>query len=143
MFKHVLVATDFGPSSQRAKELAVEIAKRFDATLTLVHVYEIPSYVYAGVPYTPADLITPIREGSREALGQELAEVQKTLPKAAAILRTGHAADEVLAVAKETKADLIVLGTHGRRGIPRALLGSVAEKIVRTAQAPVLTVHGG
>ena len=142
MFKNVLFATDFGPSSKRAETLAIEVAQRFGAKLTVVHVYEIPSYVYAGVPYTPADLVTPIREGAREALDQDIAAIRTKMPDAVALLRSGYAADEILKVIKETHADLIVLGTHGRRGVPRALLGSVAEKLVRTSPIPVLTVHG-
>ena len=142
MFNHILLATDFGASSKRAEALAIAIAGRFQAKLTVVHVYEVPSYVYAGAPYTIADLITPIREGATEALDRELGEIRKAIPEAVSVLRNGHPADEIEQVVKDTSADLLVVGTHGRRGLPRALLGSVAERLVRTATIPVLTVHG-
>jgi nucleotide-binding universal stress UspA family protein len=58
------------------------------------------------------------------------------------LLREGNAADEIRTVADEMKADLIVIGTHGRRGIARALLGSTAENVIRTVKTPVLTIHG-
>lgn len=141
MFQHILLATDFGPSSRRAEALAIDIARAFNAKLTLVHVYEIPSYVYAGAPYTPADLITPIREGATKALDDELSTVRAAVPGATSVLRNGRPADEILHVAKDIHADLLVVGTHGRRGVPRALLGSVAERLVRTAPIPVLTTH--
>jgi nucleotide-binding universal stress UspA family protein len=141
MFTHILAATDFSPSSKQARELAMEIAQKFGAKLTLVHVCEIPSYVYVGAPYTSADLVTPIREGARQALDDELAEVRKTVSAATAMLREGYAPDEIRGAIAEVRADLLIMGTHGRRGLPRALLGSVAEKLVRTATIPVLTVH--
>jgi nucleotide-binding universal stress UspA family protein len=58
------------------------------------------------------------------------------------VLRRGAAWSEINAAVKDTGADLVVMGTHGRRGVARALLGSVAEKVVRSASCPVLTVHG-
>ena len=139
MFHHILFATDFGPSSRRAEALAIDVARHFSATLTLVHVYEVPSYLYMGAPYTPADVITPIREGATQALEEALLAVRKAIPNATSILRNGRPADEILRVAHDLHADLLVLGTHGRRGVTRALLGSVAERLVRTSPIPVLT----
>jgi nucleotide-binding universal stress UspA family protein len=104
-------------------------------------VYEIPSYVYSGAPFTAADLVTPIREGADEALAAELARVRARVPSATSVLRQGYPVDQILSVLDSEHADLLVLGTHGRRGLPRALLGSVAEKLVRLAPVPVLTAH--
>jgi len=75
------------------------------------------------------DKLAATRNGSTKTIGQVL-------------MRTGDARDVILATAEEVKADLIVMGTHGRRGISRALLGSVAETVVRTSPVPVLTVRG-
>jgi nucleotide-binding universal stress UspA family protein len=141
-FKHILVATDFGEPAERALDLAVELARTFDARLTLVHSWEAPSYSYGGALYVPADFITPIEEAAHKHLAGALTELQRRVPNAQAVLRAGAAWQEVLAAAQESHADLIVLGTHGRRGLNRALLGSVAEKIVRLSEVPVLTVHG-
>jgi len=141
MFKHILVATDFAEPSERAVALAVELAKSFGAELTVVHAYEIPAYVYAGVSFTPADLVTPVIDGAREALASVLARVRESVPNATSMLRNGDPATEILTAIDQAHADLLVVGTHGRRGLPHALLGSVAEKIVRLARVAVLVAR--
>jgi nucleotide-binding universal stress UspA family protein len=138
----ILVATDFSESARPALDLAVEMARKFEADLTLVHCWEAPSYSYGGGLYVPVDLITPIEKGASRALEEALTELKKRLPAAKGMLRSGSAWEEILAAATEIHADLIVVGTHGRRGLNRMLLGSVAEKVVRMARVPVLSVHG-
>lgn len=142
MFQRILIATDFSDFSSRAVALGLEIARRFDAEVTLVHAYDVPAYVYTGIAFTPADMLTPIEEGAREALKIALADAKAVWPKTTSVLMQGAAAEQILAAAKETKADLVVLGTHGRRGVTRALIGSVAEKVVRYSSIPVLTTRG-
>jgi len=141
-FKHILVPIDFGEPSQRALEAGIELARLFGAQLTLVHVYEIPAYVYGGMTYATADLFGPIEQAARESLDKTLREVQAKFPGAKAVLRRGPAAMEILAVIDELHPDLVVIGTQGRTGVKHALLGSVAERVVRTSPAPVLTMHG-
>lgn len=141
-FKHLIIATDFSESSQHALDLAVELAQRFEAELTLVHSWEAPSYSYGGGLYLPVDLVTPIEQAAVAQLNIALTDLRVRLPRAQSMLRAGLAWEEVLAAATQAHADLIVLGTHGRRGLNRALLGSVAEKVVRLSRVPVLTVHG-
>jgi nucleotide-binding universal stress UspA family protein len=141
-FGHILVATDFTESAQCAVDLAVEMCHKFAADLTLVHCWEAPSYSYGGGLYVPVDLITPIEKGASRALEEALTELKKRIPGAKSVLRSGSAWEEILVTATAIQADLIVVGTHGRRGLNRALLGSVAEKVVRMAEMPVLTVHG-
>jgi nucleotide-binding universal stress UspA family protein len=141
-FKHILVPVDFGEPSDCALDAAIELARRFDAQLTLAHVYEIPAYVYAGITYATADLFGPIEDAAREYLDKTLREVQKKLPGAKAVLRRGPAAMEILATIEELHPDMVVIGTHGRKGVTHALLGSVAEKVVRLSPVPVLTMHG-
>ena len=141
-FKHLLVPIDFGEPSHCALEAAIELAHRFDGRLTLVHVYEIPAYVYSGMTYATADLFAPIEEAARESLDKALQGVQEKLPGTKAVLRRGPAAPEILSVIDELRPDLVVIGTHGRTGVKHAFLGSVAEKVVRMASVPVLTMHG-
>jgi nucleotide-binding universal stress UspA family protein len=140
-FKHVLVPVDFGDSSQRVLDAAIELAGRFDAALTLVHVYEVPAYVYGGMTYATADMFAPVEEAARKQLELTLKEVQQRAAGAKAVLRRGTASDGILACVQELRADLIVMGTHGRRGVSHLMLGSVAEKIVRLSPVPVLTLR--
>jgi nucleotide-binding universal stress UspA family protein len=139
-FKHIVVATDFGECSERALDLALEIASKFESQLTLVHSWEAPSY--AGGLYVAVDIVTPIEQAAVAQLDRATEELRLRMPSAKSMIRSGPAWEEVLAAATALHADLIVLGTHGRRGLNRALLGSVAEKVVRMATIPVLTAHG-
>lgn len=141
VFKNILVPTDFGESSARALTIAVDLATRYGSSLTLLHTYEVPVYAYPGVVGVPADLATPLREAAQSQLDRNLAELQKRVPNAASILCFGVPWREIAATAERIHADLIVMGTHGRQGFNRMLLGSVAEKLVRTSPVPVLTVH--
>lgn len=141
-FERILVATDFSDSSRKALELALELAAKFESELTLVHSWEAPDYSYAAGLYLPVDVVAPIERAAAARLNEALAELQPRFPAAKSLLRAGIAWEEVLAAAAQIKADLIVMGTHGRRGLERALLGSVAEKVVRMSSIPVLTAHG-
>ena len=140
-FNNILVPTDFGPSSDTALELAIDLALRYGATLTLVHTYEIPAYAYAGMTYTAVDLMTPLMDAARAELAAKVKATSARVPSVKSSLRMGVAWQEILTTAEETHADLIVMGTHGRKGVVHALIGSVAEKVVRMAKPPVLTVH--
>jgi nucleotide-binding universal stress UspA family protein len=141
-FEHILVATDFGDASERALDVAVELAEKFSASLTLVHTYEIPTYVYAEMGgFSPVDLLTPVEDVAKQQFEVALATLRKRLPRAKGILRRGDPRAEILAAIDVTQADLVVMGTHGRRGLAHAFLGSVAEKTVRTSKVPVLTIR--
>ena len=140
-FKHILFATDFGESSQRALVIAIELAKKFDATLTLIHTFEIPTYAYSGMPFSTLDMFTPIEEAARQDFEAALAALRKQVPAAKGILRRGVPWQDIQAAIVETHADLVVMGTHGRSGVARAFLGSVAEKTVRMSPVPVLTIR--
>ena len=140
-FNHLLVPVDFSASSHQALESAIDLSRRFGSRLTLVHVHETPAYVYGGMTFATADLLGPIEEAAREHLDKTLREVQAVIPAAKAILRRGTAAVEILEVIEEQHPDLVVMGTHGRTGVSHALLGSVAERIVRFSTTPVLTIR--
>jgi len=140
-FQRILVASDFSDSSQQALNIAISIADKFGSELTLVHSWEAPDYSYAAGLYLPMDVIAPIERAAVARLEEAMTQLKPRLPSAKSMLRSGIAWEQVLEAAAAVKADLIVMGTHGRRGLERALLGSVAEKVVRMSRVPVLTVH--
>lgn len=143
VFKNILVATDFSECSERAVALAIELAKKMGAELTVVHVWELPPMTYADLEYPSFDMFTPLEQAAQQQLDSVVANVRAFHPRAKAILQSGGAAPQILEVAKRIGADLLVLGTHGRRGAQHLLMGSVAERVVRLAPIPVLTVHAG
>lgn len=141
-FKSILVAVDFEEPSKHALEIAIDLAKQYGAALTLFHTWEIPPWAYAGLEFAPADLLTPVANAARESLATLLGKTRESLPAAASLLKQGVPWLEIGKAIEQTKADLVVIGTHGRHGLGRMVLGSVAEKVVRNSPVPVLTVRG-
>ena len=143
MVHKILVATDFSAHAERALDYAAELAAVYDAPLLLLHVYANPimalpdGYVMMTVPNL-AELVTGLQDGLRrtEARARQLGVKQVETR-----LVEGVTWSEILATAKDAGCDLIAMGTHGRGAITHMLLGSVAEKVVRKAECPVLTVH--
>ena len=128
--------TDFSANSQYAWEMACALARDYGARLLLVHVEPpLPSYADLGaVPPEPFD---------RRALERKLAQIKPTdsnNPVVARTLLVGDETSEINRFAEENHADLIVMGTHGRTGFGRLLVGSVAESVLRRAPCPVLTI---
>jgi nucleotide-binding universal stress UspA family protein len=140
-FKKILVPVDFGESSEHALETAIDLAKSFDGAVTIVHTWEVPPYAYSAMGVAPMDLHTPMERGAREALDALLQKTREQFPRTEGILKQGVAWREILSAIDEVRPDVVVMGTHGRRGVDRALLGSVAEKVVRMSPVAVLTVH--
>jgi nucleotide-binding universal stress UspA family protein len=139
-FRHILVPTDFGECAEQALEIAIGLATKLDAKLTLLHVCELPVSAYAMYAqglYFPMD---ELEAAAKKALEEATAKLLTRMPNAESILASGTAVEQILSARKERNADLIVMGTHGRRGLSRVLLGSVAEKTVRLCPVPVLTV---
>jgi nucleotide-binding universal stress UspA family protein len=141
-FANILIPTDFGEPARQATDLAVGLAKTFESKLTLVHGFEFPSYAYMGIDTATVDYLTPIEDAARRQLDDELERLVKRWPRSSALFMKGPAWQQVLRACDDVHPDLIVMGTHGRRGIAHALLGSVAEKIVRLAPVPVLIARG-
>ncbi len=141
-FKRIMAPTDLSPASAHAVDMAVDLALKYGAALSLVHVYELPSYLYTGMMYTAFDLLTPLEEHLSGELAKLLQSVRARGVDASSIFKPGFPADEIMTLVEETHSDLIVIGTHGRRGFSRVFLGSVAEKVVRMSPVPVLTVRG-
>jgi nucleotide-binding universal stress UspA family protein len=140
--RKILVATDFSPPSDAALEYAIDLASRLGASVTLLHTYEIPMYgVPDGTFVATPEMVGQIQSAGQKALDAALAKRKDRGPPLDARLREGRAWEMIHATAAEIGADLIVIGTHGRKGFARALLGSVAEKVIRTATVPVLAVH--
>ncbi|OJY21145.1 MAG: hypothetical protein BGO98_13840 [Myxococcales bacterium 68-20] len=138
-FKNILVPVDFGEPSRRALEVAIALAKQNGAALTVLHVFDVPPS-YASMDLSPMDLLAPMWSAAQAELDATLAKVKGALPNATHCLTRGTPWREILATIDRTHPDLVVVGTHGRTGLERALLGSVAERIVRLSPVPVLTV---
>lgn len=138
----ILVPTDLSEGAEEALDYACELAQRFGAKIHLLNVIGIPAL---GVPELgvamTSTVIDQIVRDNQAAL-ERLAETKRRNASIGEVLlRTGDARDVINQTAKDYHCDLIVMGTHGRRGVSRALLGSVTETVVRTAPCPVLTVR--
>lgn len=138
----ILVATDFGEPSEAALDTAIEYARVFGAEIVLMHAFEVPIVGFPdGAVMDVADLTSRLMEGAKEGLNREVQLREACGVTIRVIVKQGEPWRMVNETAEEVGAGLIAVGTHGRRGLSRALLGSVAEKVVRTAAVPVLTVH--
>jgi nucleotide-binding universal stress UspA family protein len=135
--KHILVPTDFSDPSDRAVTMALELARAFDARVTLLHVWSIPNTGYAEALSWPIDAM---QSAAQRALDGAVAHTKRNYEKTDGLLREGNEWKQVLEVVDELGVDMVVMGTHGRKGLPRLVLGSVAEKVVRLCPVPVLTV---
>lgn len=133
--KKILFSTDFSTQNDASLAQATALARDANATLIIVHVAE-PPVAYMGEFYYG------FPEPDRSALKKMLESIVPTDPAVPCkhVLLTGDPAAEIVQLAKNEGADLIVLGTHGRTGLARMLMGSVAEQVVRRAPCPVLTV---
>jgi nucleotide-binding universal stress UspA family protein len=135
-FKHILLPTDFSEGAELATSIAVELAANSGATITLFHAYSLPVLMYAdGISFPMAELGT----AAAEALQTALTRLRKRWPNSESMLVCGVPWQQILLAAEARGVDMVVMGTHGRRGLPRAILGSVAEKVVRLSPVPVLT----
>lgn len=139
VFKHILVPTDLSDASGDALNTAVELAVTFGARLTLFHVWTMPTMGYAEGLAWPVD---EMKEAAKRSLEELRAKVAEQVPATDAVVKSGLDWQRIVEAASDGDVDLIVMGTHGRHGLPRVLLGSVAERVVRMAPVPVLTVRG-
>jgi nucleotide-binding universal stress UspA family protein len=134
--KSILHPTDFSKYSRTAFEVACALARDYGAKLLVVHVVVPPVVVFG------EGAIMPEPENTRPQLHSQLQQITATQGQIAIehYLTDGDAAAEIVRMAKEQQCDVIVMGTHGRTGMGRMLLGSVAEQVVRRAPCPVLTI---
>ncbi len=143
--KRILFATDFSDNSRYALTYAVSFAKQYDAMLYILHVIQQPSYplgMYAEISF---DAMDKFNRNISEAVEKEMKALREKelqgLAKYECLILQGTPFLEILRTAREREADLIVVGTHGRTGLDHVLFGSTAEKVVRRAPCPVLSVR--
>ena len=142
--KNVLVATDFSEPSTVALEYGREIARTYDATLHVIHVTEDLRWRFAADATLafPAGAQEDLEAAARTRLDAILHDEDRTQRRARAVVNTAvNTPEAIVAYSKAAAIDVIVMGTHGRSGFAHVLLGSVAERVVRLAPCPVLTVR--
>ena len=142
--RRILVPTDFSADADAAFDYALEFARKFDASVHLLHVVEDPlaAGMWSSAVYTAeiAGLQVNLVHDAEERLRRSVPDAASSVSTE---VRTGNAAREILKVAQERNADLLVMGTRGRTGIAHIMMGSVAERVVRLAMCPVLTLKAG
>jgi nucleotide-binding universal stress UspA family protein len=137
MFETIVIATDGSESVQRAVDVALDLARRFDAEVHAISIVDTDE-VESSPERLQEEMETALKEGAEEALADVRASTDLDLTTA---VRVGRPAAEIREYAETTDADLVAMGTRGRHGENRFLLGSVAERVVRTCPMPVLTVR--
>jgi nucleotide-binding universal stress UspA family protein len=140
IFSRILCPIDFERDSMDALELACQLAKQNSATVCLLTVIGIPPAAATALPPVPifpdADFEAETRRRLEAITREKLAGFSQEV-----FVASGNAAPEILNLVSEQKIDLIVIGTHGRKGVSHFLLGSVSERVVRESPVPVLTIH--
>lgn len=143
--KKILYATDFSDNSKYALTFALSFAKKYEAQLYILHVIQQPSYplgMYAEVSFDAMDKFT---QNISQAVDKEMQTLREKdlegISNYECMIAHGTPFLEILRIAKEKAVNLIVVGTHGRTGIDHVLFGSTAEKVVRRAPCPVLSVR--
>jgi len=141
--RQILAPTDFSEYSKEAVAYAFELAQKFGAKLLLLHVIEMPAYPVEGFvpPSIGSTLIEDLERQAWADLAQVLPEAQTDKIAVTRQVVVGIPYRKIVDVAAAEKADLIVMATHGRTGLGHLLIGSVAERVVRTAPCPVLTIR--
>jgi nucleotide-binding universal stress UspA family protein len=147
LFRHIVHATDFSAASRKAFATAVAIARTHRASLTIAHVLAPVVPVTPGegfvLPDTYEQMEAATRAAAQKQLDRLLARARDGGVQASGLLLTGVPHDAIVRAGKSKRADLLVIGTHGRTGLARLFLGSVASRVLALAPCPVLTVRGG
>jgi nucleotide-binding universal stress UspA family protein len=142
-FTKILCPVDFSPGSQQAMRTAVRIANEHDAELVLLHAWHVPAATSAGDYAYASDIVQTMSEDAQHALENAVGEARKLgARRVTSKMLSGPPWQQIVEAAqRETSLGLIVIGTHGRTGLSRVLMGSVAELVVRHAPCPVLTIR--
>jgi nucleotide-binding universal stress UspA family protein len=139
-YRKILCPVDFSEPSRQAMHAAMELASEPGVQVTLVNVYEVPTRPFDAF-VSPSD-IEAIASASRQALAEWAREARgKGAAEVETVAASGVAWDRIVNLARDGGFDLVVIGTHGRTGLAHALLGSVAERVVRHAPCPVLVAR--
>jgi len=142
--QNILVPIDLSESSAAVLRYGQMLAAAFHCRLHVLYVTESPHLTPGGVElwdFSLPELVQKLERAAEEQVASFLADIELPDLDAERVSRVGKPAVEIPLYAKETSADLIVIGTHGRSGLTHALLGSVAEKVIRTAPCPVVTIR--
>ncbi len=142
VINRILCAVDFSEPSARALQYALALAERLGAQVDAIHVYQFPNFaVEDGAvelpPYVQENLAMRLRERLEQFVKRKTVEG----PETSTHLLEGIPYLQIVEAAKEHRADLVVIGTHGRTGLSHVFLGSVAERVVRNSEVPVLTIR--
>ena len=143
-WKRICCPIDFSDASRAAMEVAADLARRQGADLVLLHAYPIPGYTFPdGSVVASPKMMQELADQAERHLEEWRAAAEGLVgaPRVTTHKAVGEPAAEIVAYAKERRVDLVVVGTHGRTGLEHALMGSVAERVVRRAHCPVLTVR--
>ncbi len=138
----ILVPMDFSAHSGKAVETAVEFAKAFSAELHLLHAYSLPVGVVGPYDYQiPANVLGEMRDSAARRVDEEVKKLKDQGVDASGMITEGVPTQAIVDAAEQIGANLIVMGTRGLTGLKHVVLGSVAERTIRHAPCPVLTVH--
>jgi len=140
MYDEILVPTDGSPEAEAAVEHAVDIAATYGARIHVLYVVDTSPYATLDATET---VVEDLQEEGEEAVEYVTAAAEDAGVETQGTVTTGNVHESITTYAHANDIDLIVMGTHGRRGLDRVLVGSVTERVVRTADAPVLTVRSG
>jgi nucleotide-binding universal stress UspA family protein len=143
-FKRILYATDFSPAADDALDHALSLAEEAQGTLTLVNVMEGPTLAAttSGLPLNLSRLTADLAQDARRALREAVPASARDWCTTEEVIAFGRPADEIMRVAREREAQLIVMGVHGRNTLDLLLFGSTTHRVIRKAPCPVLTIPG-
>jgi universal stress protein E len=145
-FRRILVASDFSRASRKAFSTALALAKAHRATLTILHVF-VPITPIVPEQYFDVETWEQVDSQARRWSQQRLRKLTDTAKsagiRAVGLLLEGDPAQQITRAVRSKRADLVVVGTHGRNGLTKFFVGSIASRVVATASCPVVTVRGG
>ncbi|ADD07314.1 UspA domain protein (plasmid) [Natrialba magadii ATCC 43099] len=144
MYDTILIPTDGSKGTERAIANGLDIAQQYDATVHALYVIDTAELLEVGYVGNRSDFeatIEPLEDEAKQAVGDIRERAQQHDVDVITLVREGVPYETIMEYVDESGADLIVMGTHGHRGLPRYLLGSVTERVVRMADVPVLTVR--
>lgn len=141
MFTNILAAIDGSACAANALDVAIDLAKRPGAQLTILHAIDPTTAILAEIQPGRSHGTDPLRDLGHSILAQAEQKATAAGVKVCTEMVHGKAVEEVVDVAKRLQSDLVVIGSHGRKGLDRMLVGSVAEGVLRGVEAPTLIVH--
>jgi nucleotide-binding universal stress UspA family protein len=141
--RHILAPTDFSEYSKQAVVSALELARTFGAKLTILHVVELPPYPVEGYvpPAVNATFLDDLERQATQDLAQLVPEAESSNVEVVRLVAVGSPYRKIIDTAEAEQVDLIVMATAGRSGFSRLIMGSIAERVVRAATCPVLTIR--